>query len=288
MKKMSKKNNFIEINQYICYSLYRVGVNMEDIKKKNLIIIVAILFIGLSIIGGTYAFLTMSVNVTNGNYTNVTTHCLNISYSINNTDNTQDMTGTLFPSGTSRNGLTGRVGFRMLDGCTLGVNGTLKMHINSGTSTALTSPASSYCESRSTLEPATEYTTEADCVAAGQRWRGYGDSYCENATTLERMTDYTSSSDCSSHGGTWTTGGSPLKYAVYNTTSTSANPISVGKIQSTDIGNDLVLYNGFSVTGTQTYYYIYIWLDGYLTDSNYAELPFNGYISAEVVQTTSN
>ena len=57
-------------------------------KEKNvkILIIVSIAIIGISIIGGTYAYLTMGVNVTNGTYNNVGTYCLDINYSINNVD----------------------------------------------------------------------------------------------------------------------------------------------------------------------------------------------------------
>ncbi|MBR7041927.1 MAG: hypothetical protein IKI04_00335, partial [Bacilli bacterium] len=133
----------------------------------------------------------------------------------------------------------------------------------------------------STLEALTEYTTESACTTAGGRWRDYGGAYCENPNTLERLPDYTTESDCNSHSGTWTSGGSPLKYAVFNSTEVNATPVSVGKINTTDIGKDVTIYNNFTITSTQTYYYIYIWLDGYLTDNSHTSLPFVGTINAE-------
>ncbi|MBR7042265.1 MAG: hypothetical protein IKI04_02065 [Bacilli bacterium] len=253
---------------------------MKDNNIK-ILIIVSIAIIGISIIGGTYAYLTMSVNVTNGTYNNVGTYCLDINYSINNVDNTQDITGTLFPSGTINKGLNGRVGIKTASGCAPTAKGLLKLHIDSSTDPQLTAPASSYCESRSTLEALTEYTTESACTTAGGRWRDYGGAYCENPNTLERLPDYMTESDCTSHSGTWTSGGSPLKYAVFNTTEANATPVSVGKINTTDIGNDVTIYNNFTITATQAYYYIYIWLDGYLTDNSHTSLPFVGTISAE-------
>ena len=256
---------------------------MNDIKKKNILIVIAILFIGLVIIGGTYAYLTFAANVTNGTY-NVSVHCFNIDYTINNGDNTQDITGTLFPSSSPSSGLNGRVGLKLNASCSLPGTGTIKLHINNGTSTALTTPASSYCEDRSTLEPISGITTESACTTAGGRWQGYGDSYCESNATLERLTDYTDSSSCSSHGGTWTSGGSPLKYAVYDNGGATGTPLSKGKITSSDIGNDVTIYSGFTVNNTQRYYYIFIWLDGYLTDNTHTNLPFNGQINAEVIQ----
>ena len=252
-------------------------------KEKNVkvLIIVSIAIIGISIIGGTYAYLTMGVNVTNGTYNNVGTYCLDINYSINNVDNSQDITGTLFPSGTINKGLNGRVGIKTASGCAPTAKGLLKLHVDRSTSEELTKTTFSYCESRSTLEPLYEYGTEVECTTAGGRWRGYGDNYCENPNTLERMPDYTTESDCNSHNGSWTTPESPLKYAVFDSAEANATPVSVGRIEETDIGKDIAIYNNFTITSTQTYYYIYIWLDGYLTDNTYTSLPFGGTINAE-------
>ena len=257
---------------------------MNNPRSKKILIIFAIAFIGLSLVGSTYAYLTMSLNVNNGTYNNVTTHCFGVTYNAQNIDGSTDITGTLFPSGTSKKGLTGRVGFSSDPTCSLTGLGTINLNIANGTSSTLTTPASSYCESRSTLEPIPEYTTEAACTTAGERWRGYGDSYCENPNTLERLEDYTSQSDCTSNGGNWTSGGSPLKYAVYTSTDTNATPVSVGRINTSDIGNTVTIYNNFAVINTMSYYYIYIWLDGYLTDNTYTNLPFSATISASVSQ----
>ena len=257
---------------------------MKNIKSKKVLIIVAIAFIGLSLVGSTYAYLTMSLNVNNGTYNNVATHCFGVTYNAQNIDGSTDITGTLFPSGTSKKGLTGRVGFSSDPTCSLTGLGTINLNIANGTSSTLTTPASSYCESRSTLEPIPEYTTEAACTTAGERWRGYGDSYCEHPNTLERLEDYTSQSDCTSNGGNWTSGGSPLKYAVYTSTAANATPVSVGRITSSDIGSTVTIYNNFAVAPDETFYYIYIWLDGYLTDNTHTNLPFSATISASVSQ----
>ena len=257
---------------------------MENIKNKKVLIILAIAVVGIGLIGGTYAYLVMTLNVSNGTYNNVATHCFGVTYNAQNIDGSTDITGTMFPSSNPLNGLTGRVGFTSDSSCSLTGLGTINLNIANGTSSALTTPASSYCESRATLEPLTEYTTESACTTAGGRWRGYGDDYCENPDTLERMEDYTSQSDCTSNGGNWTSGGSPLKYAVYNSTEANATPVSVGRITSSDIGDTIVIYNDFAVTQTQAYYYIYIWLDGYLTDNDHTELPFSATISASVMQ----
>ena len=257
---------------------------MNNTKGKRILIILAIAFIGLSLVGSTYAYLTMSLNVNNGTYNNVATHCFGVTYNAQNVDGSTDITGTLFPSGTSKKGLTGRVGFSSDPTCSLTGLGTINLNIANGTSSTLTTPASSYCESRNTLEPLPEYTTEAACTTAGERWRGYGDSYCENPNTLERMEDYTTESDCTTHSGSWRTGGSPLKYAVYTSTAANATPVSVGRITSSDIGNTMTIYNNFVVTPDETFYYIYIWLDGYLTDNTHTNLPFSATISASVSQ----
>ena len=253
-------------------------------KNKNILIIVAIALIGLTLVGSTYAYLTFSLDITNDNYNNISTHCFGITYNVNNVDGSTDITGTLFPSSAPTKGLNGRVGFSSDETCSITGLGTIKLNIASTTSSTLTTPASSYCESRSTLEPMTEYTTESSCNEAGGRWRGYGDAYCENPNTLVRMEDYTTESECTTNSGSWVTGGSPLKYAVYTSTDANASPVSVGRINSTDIGNTITIYDNFSVTPTMTYYYIYIWLDGYLTDNTHTNLPFNANITASVRQ----
>ena len=254
-----------------------------DKKRLISIIIAVIMFIAL-IAGATYAALSSALNTTNEVY-NVASECFLIDYNINNTDGTQDITGTLFPSATIDKGLNGRVGLKISTSCNLYGTGTLKLHVDSTTSSTLTTPAASYCESRKTLEPISGISTAAACQTAGGRWRGYGDSYCENNNTLERMPDYTTQSDCTSHSGTWKSGGSPLKYAVYDNANLTGNPIAKGPIRSSDIGNDITLKNDIEITSTQQYFYIYIWLDGYLTDSTYTELPFSGYIGASAIQS---
>ena len=252
-------------------------------RNKNFILLITVLFVGLALAGGTYAFLTSSVNITNNVY-NTVTGCFNVDYTIDNGDNTQDITGTLFPSTNASGGLNGRVGIKANTTCGLNGIGTLKLHINSETSSTFMTSASSYCEDRGTMEPITGISTEADCQTTGGRWRGYGDSYCESNTTLERLTDYTDSSSCANHSGTWKSGGSPLKYAVYSNATATGAPLSKGYITAADIGNDVTIYDGFIVDATQDYYYVFIWLDGYLVDNSVNNLSFGGYIKAEAVQ----
>ena len=253
-------------------------------KNKSILLVVAILLIGLSLAGGTYAYLTMAASITNGNY-NTQTTCFNIDYNISNEGSGQDITGTLFPSANASGGLSGRVGLKANASCALNGLGTLKLHINSTTSSSLMTSASSYCQDRKTLEPISGITTEEACTTAGGRWRGYGDAYCESNSTLERLTTPTDSESCTSAGGTWKTGGSPLKYAVYDNNAGTGTPLSKGYIESTDINNDKVIYDNFVIDTNQKYYYIFIWIDGYLVDNAINNLPFSGYINASAEQS---
>ena len=253
-------------------------------KNKSILLVITILLIGLSLAGGTYAYLTMAASITNGNY-NTQTTCFNIDYNISNEGSGQDISGTLFPSANASGGLSGRVGLKANASCGLNGLGTLKLHINSSTSSSLMTSASSYCQDRKTLEPISDITTEEACTTAGGRWRGYGDAYCESNSTLERLTTPTDSESCTSAGGTWKTGGSPLKYAVYDNNSATGTPLSKGYIESTDINNDKVIYDNFVIDTNQKYYYIFIWIDGYLVDNAINNLPFSGYINASAEQT---
>ena len=255
----------------------------RDIKKKLIGSIIAVIAFVILIAGATYAYLVSNVDVTNGNYV-TDTHCFQIDYNINNTDGTQNITGILFPSAVPTKGLNGRVGFKTTNNCELNGKGTLKLFINSNNNTTnLTSIASSYCRSRKTGEAVN--LTESECTAAGHRWVSIPTSYCENNATLETMTNV-SQSDCTSNGGTWVTGGSPLKYAVYDNNSGSGTPVKAGYITSSDIGdsNGKIIYDNFIVTDVQKYYYIYIWMDGYLTDNSYNDIPFTGHIEASAIQ----
>lgn len=250
--------------------------------KKNIILTICVIFVGLMAAGGTYAWLSNTVNVTNGVH-NVSMHCFLIDYNINNVSGGQEITGTMFPSENASGGLNGRVGLKTNSSCNINGEGTLKIHVNSANNALLTNSAS-YCESRKTMEKIDGITTKTDCDTAGGRWRGYGDSYCENPDTLARLTDYNDNTTCASNGGVWKTGGSPLKYAVYDNASQTGTPLSVGTIVSSDVGNDKIILDGVSITSTQKYYYIYVWLDGYLIDDSVAEFTFNAYISASAIQ----
>ena len=224
---------------------------MKNFRNKYVLMAIVVILVGIAVAGGTYAWMTVSLNVTNGSY-NGSTHCFLIDYNIDNagTGNGQQITGLLCPGSGPAKGLSGRVGLKLNSNCSLEGTGTLKLHINSGTSTAFGT---------------------------------VGAAHCENTSTLETLNDYKTSSACSGHG-TWTSSTTPLKYAVYNNASATGPPLSVGYITTSDIGSDKTIYNNINITSTQAYYYIFIWLDGYMTDDTFTDLSFNGYISATAEQ----
>ena len=63
----------------------------------------------------------------------------------------------------------------------------------------------------------------------------------------------------------------------------SGEPIKVGRInQST--GTIILLYDFQLNVGSSTKYYISIWLDGNIADSQYVNQSFSGYIKASAIQ----
>ena len=278
--------------------------NKLNNKNKKILIFGIILGVVL-IAGGTYAFLTMALNVQNGNV-NGKLECFQIDYDacnlwdvngdgvineddaqalkdyvlgngnenyiyrdlngdgiINNTDvgqfracvrnlvNKGDLTGTLFPTTNITGGLFGSLAMGVNSACNITGTGTIYLHVGT--------------ESSVTLLRKT-------------------DGHCENPTTLETLTSYTSSNECLTDGNKWVTDGSALKYAVYDNAMGTGVPLSVGYITGGDIGEDIPLYTGFDVNSTNNRYYMFIWLDGNLTNEDYEDLPFSGYIHASVVQ----
>lgn len=278
--------------------------NKLNNKNKKILIFGIILGVVL-IAGGTYAFLTMVLNVQNGNV-NGKLECFQINYNacnlwdvngdgvineddaqalkdyvlgngnenyiyrdingdgiINNTDvgqfracvrnlvNKGDLTGTLFPTTNITGGLFGSLAMGVNSACNITGTGTIYLHVGT--------------ESSVTLLRKT-------------------DGHCENPTTLETLTSYTSSNECLTDGNKWVTDGSALKYAVYDNATGTGVPLSVGYITGGDIGEDISLYTGFDVNSTNNRYYMFIWLDGNLTNEDYEDLPFSGYIHASVVQ----
>jgi len=281
--------------------------NKLNNKNKKILIFGIILGVVL-IAGGTYAFLTMALNVQNGNV-NGKLECFQINYNacnlwdvngdgvidtndsaalndyfngtvnenyiyrdingdgaINNLDATLfsdclngtqtnnsvgDLRGTLFPSTEITGGLFGSLAMGVNSACNITGTGTIYLHVGT--------------ESSVTLLRKT-------------------DGHCENPTTLEALTSYTSSNECLTDGNKWVTDGSALKYAVYDNAMGTGVPLSVGYITGGDIGEDISLYTGFDVNSTNNRYYMFIWLDGNLTNEDYEDLPFSGYIHASVVQ----
>lgn len=281
--------------------------NKLNNKNKKILIFGIILGVVL-IAGGTYAFLTIALNVQNGNV-NGKLECFQINYNacnlwdvngdgvidtndsaalndyfngtvnenyiyrdingdgaINNLDVTLfsdclngtqtnnsvgDLRGTLFPSTEITGGLFGSLAMGVNSACNITGTGTIYLHVGT--------------ESSVTLLRKT-------------------DGHCENPTTLETLTSYTSSNECLTDGNKWVTDGSALKYAVYDNAMGTGVPLSVGYITGGDIGEDISLYTGFDVNSTNNRYYMFIWLDGNLTNEDYEDLPFSGYIHASVVQ----
>ena len=218
---------------------------MRDTKKKNIILAIVVLLVGFLLAGGTYAFLTRTVNVTNGNYVAGTT-CFDIDY----IDNTDQITGTLFPSSNHTKGLTGAVSLKTKNTCDLDGVGSIYIHVNSGTSNLFTTTAASHCENESTLETLTQYTTSSACYGRNRNW---------------------------------VTTGTPLKYAVYDNSTGTGTPLSVGYVNAID--SDIPVFENFLITHTQANYYIFLWLDGNLTDNTYTNLTFDGYLKTEVIQS---
>lgn len=220
-------------------------------KEHVLMIFLMIFTVGLLIIGGTYAYLAYGANVTNGKY-NTRVECFKVNYDIGNEDNTQNITGTLFPSKDALGGLSGRVSLAIDSSCDVTGEGKLYIHINDATSTELLK------------------------TVAG---------HCENSLTLETIADKKDSETCTAQtNGSWVTNGTGIKYAVFSSGNTTGSPLKKGYITQSDIGTDIEVYSGFTVSEVISKFDIYVWQDGYVTDETYAGLPFSGYIHAEVVQ----
>ena len=278
--------------------------NKLNNKNKKILIFGIILGVVL-IAGGTYAFLTMALNVQNGNV-NGKLECFQINYNacnlwdvngdgvidtndaaalsdyyngtvvdgyvyrdlngdgeidsldanqfvtcLNNERNIGDLTGTLFPSAEITGGLFGSLAMGVNSACSITGTGTIYLHVGTESSVTLLRRV---------------------------------DGHCENPLTLETLASYTNSSDCLNDENKWVSDGSALKYAIYNNSNGTGDPLSAGYITGGDIGEDIPLYTGFDVNSTNNRYYMFIWLDGNLTNEDYEDLPFSGYIHANVVQ----
>lgn len=217
-----------------------VGVS----NRRNIFLLLGILLLGLLVVGGTYAVLSVSlpVIVTNGVYEH-TIECFDIEY-----DTGGSIIGTLFPSSASTGGLSGSLSVGIKDTCDVLGTGSLNLivHSDSDKNGILTQVV---------------------------------DAHCENSSTLETLTSYTDSSSCTSAGGIWVDNGTALKYAVFVGTNTV--PSSVGYINS--VGSTINIYNNFSVS-TLEEYTVNVWLDGNLSDNTYANISFSGEIATTVTQ----
>ena len=224
------------------------GENINN-AKKSIILSLVICAIGLILTGGTYAYFTMAFDATNSNIV-TNTRC----FSVNYTDNTNQITGTLFPSAGPAKGLSGSVAFQADTTCGVNGRGTFKLIVDNNTSSTLTNVVEPHCENKYTLETV----------------RGYDISDCNvNDNTV------------------WVTNGTALKYAIFD--STSRNHLyAAGYIDSTFIGNEKTIHSDFSVTTTSKTYYLYIWLDGNVSDNTYANLPFSATSRLDVLQVASN
>ena len=227
------------------------------LENKKIFWVIVVVVMAFLVVGGTYAYLTATVGVNNGNY-NYAVECFMIDYDITNdgvmnsgSDETTNIEGTLFQSMAPVGGLTGKVSLKLKDECTVTGIGTLYIHVGNEVSPGLVKTVSSHCEDNKVLQTQKDYTSESACTSV--------------------------------FGNRWVSDGSALKYAVY-ASGDLTEPLSVGYINTDSIGTDLEIYTGFDVDHTQLSFDVYIWLDGYLADNSYISLPFSGYIHALVMQ----
>ena len=216
-------------------------------KKKLIGLIIGIILFAALIVGATFAWLTYSINVTNGNY-NVETSCFDINY-----ENGADISGTLNMVAGPLNGRSTTISIGINEGCNVTAKGKIELVINS-ISSKLYATTTAHCENTETLETLTNYNNQTNCETN------------EGNTVLTRV---------------WTTDAA-LKYAIYQETF-SGIPIKVGRInQST---GTIILLDDFQLNvGSSTKYYISIWLDGNIADSQYVNQSFSGYIKASAIQ----
>ena len=229
--------------------------------KKNVKLLVIVAVICVLLIGGTFAALMFSANITNGNIQGCTTSFA-ITYGVSDSGNEEPITGTLFPSKKAQGGLSGKVSLTMVrdNACDASITGigTLKLHMNGNNSNS------------------------ADLL------KNITTGHCEDTTTFETLSDYTTSSACTaSSSRKWVTSTTGLKYAIYTNSAGTGTPVSAGYIPSGDFstGYDITIYDGFTIDYTTRVYYVFVWLDGYITDNSYVNLPVSAYITASAVQS---
>lgn len=226
-------------------------MNIENEKiisnKHKILFGVGIILISLVIVGGTFAFLIFDVDIFNKNIAS-STACFDIIYDAHN--DTSPITGTLIPSSGPAGGLSGKVSIGMDANCNISGYGYFYLNITTGSDILFQNVV----------------------------------PHCEDSRTLKTLVDYTDQTSCEEDSNNkWVTDGTALKYVVYDTetvTSTSS-PLSSGYINS--LGK-LELYTDFSISHELVDYYVYVWLDGNLSDNSYANQLINGEVSATVSQ----
>lgn len=218
-------------------------------RKKLIGLIIGIILFAALIVGATFAWLTYAINVTNGNY-NVETSCFDVNY-----ENGADISGTLNMVANPLNGRSTTISIGINEGCNVNAKGKIELVINS-ISSKLYEATTAHCENALTLETLLNYSNKDDCET----------NVGQTVTNLTRV---------------WTTE-SALKYAVYEE-NFSGEPIIVGHINEST--GTITLYESFALNvGSSTKYYISIWLDGNIADSQYVNQSFSGYIKASAIQ----
>jgi len=222
--------------------------NKKSETKQTLFLILGIFLISLFIIGGTYAYMTLGIDI-NNNVIAYNTTCFDIVYDADN-DSTP-ITGTLIPSSGPGGGLNGKISLGLAAACkNLDAYGSFYLNVTSGSNVLFQ----------------------------------IVDGHCENSQTLRTLTKYTDQESCEAQtNGKWVTNGTALKYAVYTTNNitTTTVPLNVGYINR--IGTTII-YDNFPVVNQTVNYYVYVWLDGNLSDDTYALQSFAGNISASASQ----
>ena len=227
-----------------------INNNIKSNNKKNIILVIIVILITMIVIGGTYAYMTLSINNITNNTIAFNTTCMDVVY---DAGTSTPLNGTLVPSSGPGGGLSGKISLGLSSNCTnIDAYGKFNLNITNASDLLFqTVPA-----------------------------------HCENPYTLRTLTKYSDSAECVNNGGKWVADGTAFKYAIYTIKDTaSVNPIMKGYLSS---NADTVLYDGFAVLNQSVDYYFYIWLDGNLSDDTYAGQSFNGDISASVSQITFN
>lgn len=289
-----------------------------NLKNNNVFLVIAVILGGLLVVGGTYAAFSTLADVNNGNYSGYV-ECFDIIYNdINDGTDTADITGTLFPSSNYVGGLSGNVSVSISDSCNVTGTGTLYIHVNNESSSKYAEGIFAHCEDPDTLETMTEYNEdESGCTGAGGIWVNKYPAlkyavYSSNNTLINSgyLGHIDNYGDVDGDGIINTSDKTVIEEMIQgnysNVDSSFAADINFdGVIDSKDVqeidkyvlGNDslfddyidatglnIPIYMNFPVTSSEQKFTIYLWLDGNITDNNFASLPFSGYMTTKVVQ----